>query len=375
MKKLFILFIAAAMVAAFTVPAAADAEWNFYGSARMTTFWVDDDPDVAGVDSDAGTVWAQQGNSRIGANVKFNDEIGGRFEMSDGFGKRLLYGTYNFGGGELLLGQGYTPTTYFYSNSVYNGDGDLLNIGQFYEGRQPMIQLKFPFGLKVALVSPTAGDYVQIPATYFPAPADNLLLTDAVNYDTDVTLPKIELSYGLKTDVFFVDVFGGYQTFDLESNVAGLKDTDITSTIYGIGGGANIGPVYFKLGVHKGENLGDFASLWEQVSVNANATIDPATGKVTDNDAMGYLAVVGFKLGDAATIEAGYGYEEFDNNSNAVGAQADETVQYYVNATINITKGFFIVPEIGMVDRKEAATAGAEQGDITYFGLKWQINF
>jgi len=370
MKKLFILFVAAAMVAAFTVPAMADAEWNFYGSARMTTFYVDDDPDVVGADSDKGTVWAQQGNSRIGAKVKFNDEIGGRFEMSDSFGKRLLYGTYNFGGGELLLGQAYTPITYFYSNSVYNGDGDLLNIGQFYEGRQPMIQLKFPFGLKVAAVSPTAGTYVQVPGdvTIWPN-------VPAVNYDTDVTLPKLELSYGLKTDVFFVDVFAGYQTFDLESNVAGQKDTDITSTIYGIGGGANIGPVYFKLGAHMGENLGDFASLWEQVSVNANATIDPATGTVTDNDAMGYLAVVGFKLGDAATIEAGYGYEEFDANSNAVGAQADETVQYYVNATINITKGFFIVPEIGMVDRKESATAGAEQGDITYFGLKWQINF
>lgn len=371
MKKLFILFVAVAMVAAFTVPAMAEAEWNFYGSARMTTFYVDDDPDTIGVDSDKGTVWAQQGNSRIGAKVKFNDEIGGRFEMSDSFGKRLLYGTYNFGGGELLLGQSYTPTTYFYSNSVYNGDGDLLNLGQFYEGRQPMIQVKFPFGLKVALVKPTAGTYVQDTAAgVFPWDPDVV-----TNYDTDVTLPKIELSYKFKTDVFFVDVFGGYQTFDLESNVVGLKDTDITSTVYGVGGGANIGPVYFKLGAHKGENLDDFAGLWHQVGGDAGATIDPATGKVTDNDAMGYLAVVGFKAGDAATIEAGYGYQEYDSNSKAVGAQEDEAVQYYVNATINITKGFFIVPEIGLIDRKQSAVKGAEEGDITYFGLKWQINF
>jgi len=379
MKKLFILFVAVAMVAAFTVPAMADAEWNFYGSARMKTWYTDDDPDTKNVDSDKGTTWAQQGNSRIGAKVKFNDEIGGRFEMSDSFGKRLLYGTYNFGGGELLLGQGYTPTTYFYSNSVYNGDGDLLNIGQFYEGRQPMIQLKFPFGLKFAAVSPTVGTYVQVPAIPQSAFPDNSV--PAVNYDTDVTLPKLELSYGFKTDVFFVDVFGGYQSFDLESKVVGLKDTDITSTVYGVGGGANIGPVYFKLGVHQGSNVGDFASLWDQapksatVKRNSGASIDPATGKVTDNDNMGYLAVVGFKLGDAATIEAGYGYEEYDDNSKAVGAQADETVQYYVNATFNITKGFFIVPEVGIVDRDEGAVAGGAEGDITYFGLKWQINF
>jgi len=356
MKKLFIFFVAAAMIAAFTVPAMADAEWNFYGSARMTTFYVDDDPDQIGVDSDKGTVWAQQGNSRIGARVKFNDEIGGRFEMSDSFGKRLLYGTYNFGAGQLLLGQGYTPTTYFYSNSVYNGDGDLLNIGQFYEGRQPMIRLMFG-GFKVALVSPTAATYAQTVG----------------NYDTDVTLPKIELCYGFKTDVFFVDVFGGYQTFDLESTDPAEKDVSIDSTVYGVGGGANIGPMYFKLGVHAGTNLDDFASLWHQVGGDAGATINPVTGKVEDNDALGYLAVVGFKAGDALTFEGGYGYQEYD--SGLVGSQADEAVQYYVNATINITKGFFLVPEIGIVDRKESAVKGVEEGDITYFGLKWQINF
>jgi hypothetical protein len=74
--------------------------------------------------------WAQQGNSRIGANVKFNDQIGGGFEMSDSFGKRKLFGTYTFGNGsQLLLGQTYTPSALFYSNSVYDGDGDLLGIG------------------------------------------------------------------------------------------------------------------------------------------------------------------------------------------------------------------------------------------------------
>jgi len=349
MKKLFILFVAVAMVAAFTVPAAADAEWNFYGSARFSTFYTDDDPDVAGTDSDTETVWVQQGNSRIGAKVKFNDEIGGRFEMSDSFGKRLLYGTYNFGGGELLIGQSYTPVTYFYSNSVYNGDGDLLNIGQFYEGRQPMIQLKFPFGLKFAAVTPTG--------------------TTVAGYDTDVLIPKLELSYGFKTDVFFIDVFGGYQTIDLESPAG---DESIDATVYGLGGGANIGPVYFKLGVHAGSNVGNYAAIWDQVGGrNMSATVTP--GNVEDNDNLGYLAVVGFKIGDAATIELGYGYEEYD--SNLAGEQADETTQAYVNATINITKGFFLVPEIGLVDRSESEVAGVEEGDILYFGLKWQINF
>ncbi len=359
MKKLFILFIAAAMVAAFTVPAMAEAEWNFYGSARMGTWYVDEDPDVVGTDSDKGTLWDQQGNSRIGATVKFNDEIGGGFEMSDSFGKRKLYGTYNFGAGQLLLGQTYTPTANFWSNSVFDGDGDLLGIGQFYEGRLPMIQLKFG-GFKVALVKPNVGTYEEDPGP------------PAVDYDTDVTLPKIDLSFDLKTDVFFVNAFLGYQTFDLDSSLTTTKDVSIDSTVYGVGGGANIGPVFFKLGVHAGSNLGDFGA-YNPTGMNNGAVVNPATGKTEDNDALGYLMVVGFKAGDALTFEGGYGFQEYD--SGIAGEQADEAVQYYVNATINITKGFFLVPEIGLVDLKESEVKGASEGDITYFGLKWQINF
>ncbi|MDY6791473.1 MAG: porin [Thermodesulfobacteriota bacterium] len=356
MKKLFILIVAVAMVAAFTVPAMAEAEWNFYGSARFTTFSVDDDPDTPGVDSDRDTTWDQQGNSRIGATVKFNDEIGGGFEMSDSFGKRKLYGTYNFGAGQLLIGQTYTPADYFYSNSVYDGDGDLLGVGQFYSGRLPMIQLKVA-GFKVALVKPNVEDYTQVPA---------------VNYDADTVFPKIELSYGFKTDMFFFDVFGGYQVVEYESTTAALPDADdVESYILGGGGGVNFGPVFIKAMAHISQNAGDYGS-YNPHDVVDSASISPATGNVEDNDGMGYLGVVGFKLGDAATIEGGYGYQE--NDTGIAGDKEDETSQYYVNCTINIAPGFFIVPEVGKIDRDKDEN-NADEGDITYFGAKWQINF
>jgi hypothetical protein len=129
----------------------------------MATFWSDTEINdfatgAKPADSDMDVLWGQQGNSRIGANVKFNDQIGGRFEYGTGVNTRILYGTYTFGNGsELLLGQTYTPSSsYFYSNSVYGADGDLLGVGQFYVGRVPMIQWKMG-GLKVALVSPNNG--------------------------------------------------------------------------------------------------------------------------------------------------------------------------------------------------------------------------
>jgi hypothetical protein len=204
MKKLFIIFAILCLAA----PAMA-ADWNFYGSARMATFYVDDDPGDNNNPNDFETSslqWAQQSNSRIGATVKFNDQIGGGFEMSDSFGKRKLYGTYTFGGGsELLLGQTYTPLDVFYSDSVFDGDGDLLGVGSFYEGRLPMIQWKMG-GLKIALITPnTTGATID---------ADYLLTVDDANAYSQ--LPKIEANYKFSGDTFFFNVGAGYNSLNFE---------------------------------------------------------------------------------------------------------------------------------------------------------------
>jgi hypothetical protein len=160
MKKLLVILLVLGLAA----PVMA-AEWNMYGSARMATFWVDYDAedvsteglsadeiaevaDALGVSvatinalgrDDEGLQHALQGNSRIGANVKVSDQIGGRFEFGvneASVTSRQLYGTYNFGSGKLLVGQTYTPvSSFFYSNSVFGDDGDLLGVGQFYGHR------------------------------------------------------------------------------------------------------------------------------------------------------------------------------------------------------------------------------------------------
>jgi len=339
MKKLFIIFAILCLAA----PAMA-ADWNFYGSARMATFSVDVDEDIPGVESDTDTQWAQQGNSRIGATVKFNDEIGGGFEMSDSFGKRKLYGTYSFGNsGQLLLGQTYAPSAIFASNSVYDGDGDLLGIGEFYEGRVPMIQVSFG-GLKVALITPS---------------------TVGPTTDTDTTLPKIEVGYTFKADMFSVTGFAGYNSTTDAGTAIG--DVDYDSYVAGVGVGLNFGPLFVNLGGHIGQNLGNYGAYQPYLDDNAGV----GATDVIDNDGLGYLAVVGFKASDMFTIEAGYGHEETELDDGANNTQ--EADQYYLNATINITKGFFIVPEIGMINLSEDASP--EEPEVFYWGAKWQINF
>lgn len=366
MKKLFVIFAVLCLAA----PAMA-ADWNFYGSARMATFYTNADADENGVDDVKNTEWAQQGNSRIGATVKVNDQIGGGFEMSDSFGKRKLYGTYTFAGGsQLMLGQNYTPSTSFYSNSVWAGDGDLLGVGQFYIGRSEMIQWKTG-GFKVALINPTeiiTDDDILIPGL------------DASDFYTEVVIPKIEVSYQLKADAFFMDVFGGYNTFDLKAdNAVVTGDVSVDSYVVGIGGGMNFGAFFCNLGGHYGQNLGNYgaydpALLGKGTGIDDNVKID-AAGQEKDNTGWGALAVVGFNVSEMWTIEAGYGYEYAENDFD--NADGENVSQYYLNATINIAPGFFIVPEVGYVsyDYEKELDGSDPNPNVTYFGAKWQINF
>jgi hypothetical protein len=340
MKKFLVIFAIVALIAS---PAMA-AEWNFFGSARMSTFSEDVDPG-SGADSDQDTTWALQGNSRIGANVKAGD-VTGAFEYGTGVNVRKLYGEWNFGAGALLVGQTYTPANFFPSNQVWAGDADLLPYGGIYRGRHPMIQLKFGT-FKLAFVSPDG--------------ANDL----GTGGDVDVTYPQIELSYKFKTDMFYVDVFGGYQTYEIEM----APKLDVDSYIAGANLGLTFGPASIMGSAWLGKNTGPYG-MW--VESADDPVMNAAGTEIIDNDLFGWLAVVNFKANDMLSFEAGYGRVSTELDVDA--AQSDDTSSVYVNAVITFAPGVFIVPEIGMVDYEDDA-AGAEQGELTYFGAKWQINF
>ena len=365
MKKLLIIFAVLCLAA----PAMA-ADWNFYGSARMATFYSIVDKDLNN-DNDTinRTQWAQQGNSRIGATVKVNDQIGGAFEMSDSFGKRKLYGTYNFAGGsQLLLGQTYSPTSqYFYSNSVFDGDGDLLGVGQFYTGRNPMVQWKTG-GFKLAFVTPNT-------------PADDAIDDpNDVGGAIDLIIPKIEASYAMKGDAWFMDVFGGFQTYGIDYFEG--NDPTVTSWVVGLGGGMNFGAFYVNLGGHYAANAGAYgaygAGLGGLTPINDDFTVDDNQNEI-DNTGYGFLAVLGFNLSDTMTIEGGGGYQYAELDVDGPAGDGESVWQVYLNSTINIAPGFFIVPEIGYATYDYAAieVAGQEEAkpSIFYAGAKWQINF
>jgi len=131
MKKLFVILSAIMFAVVFAIPAGA-TDWDFYGSVRMQTFNENQDENNPGNDDvygndlkydDRDSRWDLNTVSRIGATVQ-NGNVSGRFEYghtSSDVSLRRLYGTWNFGPGELTVGKEYTPI-HFVTNQVYDNE-------------------------------------------------------------------------------------------------------------------------------------------------------------------------------------------------------------------------------------------------------------
>lgn len=323
------------------------SDWNFYGSARVSTFWADSDLKDQ-VDFSEGL----QSNARIGAKVAVSDELTGRFEYGTSGGNaniRLLYGAWNFGSGTLTVGQDYTPMYLPVSNQVWNDDNGLHGYGDPYPGRQPQVKLQFG-GFQIAAISANTDYY-------------NTNTGKLADDDIQIVIPRIEVSYGMEMGNAAFDIAGGYTTFEYND------DEDVDSYVVLARGtweaaGFNLGLVAFY-----GQNAGNMIACNTTGSTTGKgyAEIDTLTGQVDDVDNYGGEIVAGYTFNEMFGIEAGFGYMqgEYDNASDE-----DEVFAYYLQAPITLAPGVTITPEVGVIDYDETG-----QDEITYFGAKWQINF
>ncbi|MCF8067662.1 MAG: porin [Desulfobacterales bacterium] len=342
MKKIFVILVTAIMISTAGSVAASDV--SLYSSIRMGTWWESySEEQVGGTEPDSDLNWDLQSNSRFGATFKGDTfsgvvEIGlkGPGDANDVY-TRKIYGTYNFGGIELLVGQTYTPVDDAYSGQVWDADLALEGFGDLQPGRKPMIQLTFD-ALKVAFISPDADG--------------------AADTTVDVTIPTLEASYTFDLNHFAIDLYGGYATYE-------EKGMDVDSYILAVGARADLDPVYLKTKVSLGQNLGNYGGI-DSASRNGLDEFDAANGE--DADSFGIVGIVGFLVNDKTNFEAGIGYSEDERD-----ALDDDAIAYYLQAKINITKGFRIIPEVGYLDYGEDET-GAEEGDVTYFGAQWRID-
>lgn len=371
MKKLIVLLSAIALIVAFTLPASAadEIKWNWYGNARVKTFWTsNDNGDTAiagtgGDTKDSQLEWQFQGNSRIGFRVK-GGPIGGVVELrttahDQGNGGSTvdanfahLAGSWNFGAGELTVGKTQPPVYQFISGEIYD-DGGLIGDSDSaaYSRRRGLISLKFG-AFEFAAVEPRTSTL------------------DTTSGNPNTVLPKFEARWGMGFDWFSFNLMGGYQYFYIkDANTSGTnsKDVDVYSWIVGADATANFGPFYVKGGVDYGIN--NRVADWLP---GANTPTTNDSGDVKDIKTFGATGVLGFKLTDMVTFEGGVGW--VSEKSDASGTDDDNQVRYYIQSVLQMAPGVFFIPELMYLDRKDNIT-GADQGNEWFVGGKWQINF
>lgn len=404
MKKLFVIFTAVALIWVFAAPASA-AEWNFYGSARMET-WYDsrdygDASNPAGTDdSDARLDWVNESSSRFGVNVKA-ENIKGQIEFAvadQGMSARRNYAVWDFGAGSLKVGKDYTPVKQFISTQAAFEDLGLLGIGTAYGSRKAQISLRLG-SFEIAAISPTTERITgldAVPAVTAVVVTNGLPVVTQVspaipaNGDVDSYLPKIEAEWGMAFDQWNFKLIGGFQWYEIEDVVSlqngQTNDLDVTSWTIGGDVGFNFGPAYVKGAVNYGVNVGNagwhIPTLYTgspDYGVSGGGTGGTAVWDGDDNtkdcDTIMFALVAGFKMSDMVSFEGGFGWREDDNDFR--GSNDSDYWSAYANATIALAPGVWIIPEVSYFDWGESAVSGPndDRGDELLIGGKWQIDF
>ena len=418
MKKLFVCLFAVSMAFVLVGSAMAAGDWSFYGSARTGTWWLSSSDETRAVyssealsgtergESDFSLSHALQGNARIGAKVTSGD-VSGQFEYGASGGKaniRILKGVWDFGAGQLTVGQDYTPISWTnYSNQVLMGDEGMLGFGAMYGGRKGLLQLQYG-GFKVALVEPNVVSAVTDASGAVYAVVAG---TQGVAVDANAVLPKVEVAYHYAGDNFFADIGAGFQATDYkfyfaEAGVSGPSERDatITSWVVGAGAGYNFGKGYYaKLQLNYDVNgaaygLARYAPSsvvsfsGESGGFNAAPYSTRLTGTPTsealgfeDAQRFGAVFTVGGTLNDIVGVEAGAGIQRF---SNDYFLESENTVYAaYLQVPFTVANGVSITPEVGYInwgDIDASSPVGQKKSEIdagssVYFGLSSKIHF
>jgi hypothetical protein len=365
MKKL----IAVLLVLLFAAPAIA-ADWNFYGSARVTTFYtVRERSSFENEDTDLDH--RLQNNSRIGVNVKA-DKVAGRVELalrangaaSGGSGDetvntRLIYGDWKFSdNGFLRVGKELSILDMTeVSNQVYGSDNDLTGIAPS-ANRTSGVSLGLG-GFRFALVQPAT-------TTSWGA-AGNTVQNDA-------KWPKLEASYTLPIGKDFTfGVGGGFQS--VEATNPGNGDMEyINSYMVNAKFLAAIGAFYAKVAGYYGENM--FNANWGTGGIGQSGTYSTAGFDGTNRqDAKSYGGggSLGLNFTDTIAFEAGGGYR-IDENDVASDDNVDSW-GVYAQMTYKFAPGCKITPEVGYISNQDDFATGDSGGYDWYAGLQWRIDF
>lgn len=348
MKKQLVILSAVAAVTAFAVPAMA--ETTLYGSARMAVFYnFADAKTTAATGKTAGVDEHLQGNSRFGANFS-NGDVGGKVELGTAVNTRLLYGTYNFGGGKLTVGQDYN-SYYTFTAQTHGDDNGLNGYGALWDGRQAQLRVNLNNGLYLAAITPT-GNVNGTPA------ATGVIVPNAeANANIKIYIPKLNVGYAGKAGNISYNAGLVGQTFK------NLTVNEQVNALLGyVNGKAGFGATTLMFNLSYAQNAGNMGFMGRQSYATA-----------TKKDAKGFEGYVQLsqKLSDSLSANAGLGYVTDKTSGNA---SADNKMAFFVNAPITLTKGVYITPEFSYYDEMKSA-ADKDQAKSYALGAQFRIDF
>jgi len=399
MKKL----IAVCAVLLFVAPAFA-ADWAWYGSERVGTWYTERDNgsnqnivggQVNGQGDDAAAQWNFATNARVGARVKA-DKINCRIELrlstgADGYGAsnsgdtsvgtRLAWGEWKFAdNASLKIGKMDSTATNIINNRMFADDDEMLGKGQFYGGRPAGFELNVGNFALGAFTPKVGGDVNAYAGT------STGLNGTYTNGEGDAYMPKLEARYKLDLGAGYIQPFGGFQWYKIAPSGNGaINDRiDVYSAVGGIGTQWNIGAFTIGAEASYGMNMGNagWATNYNQVgstsSFSSNAYLKPGTATNKSDIADVYSAqaelVAALKFTDTLRFETGVGYR-VDNADGAPGySQKDDALTVYAQCMITMAPGVNVIPEVGYIDYMDDRT-GNNEGYQWYAGAKWQIDF
>lgn len=346
MRKLLILVSAVALVVAFTLPAAAEV--SFYGNVRMMTFWTSFDADTPGADTVSDLDWTlDNGSSRFGARFK-HDSVGANVEIRPPMGAlrgRHWNGTWDFGGGTLLIGQAWAPTFSCVSSSVCEG-GLSGGRGDTYGSlRAPQVAVHMG-SLQIAAIDPNKANLLAGTST--------------------ATIPKIEASYALKAGPAAIKIYGGFSSSEEE---VGATTYDYSGMLVGANAVMGFGAAKLGINLYMANNPG----LYGEVGSTAMANTITGT-EVDDVDTLGFLVDFNYTLSPMMNVYVGYG--QAVSELDTPGTNENTSSYMYVGLPITLAKGVVITPEIAITtDELDVGAATTPAPSTTYYGAYWFIAF
>lgn len=369
--------VLALLVLAASAPA---ADWSFYGSQRVGTWYTQrdygDGQTSSGQGDDAATQMYFQGNSRLGAKVKA-DKVSGQIELALGSGgdggdtnvaTRRAYGVWTFADrASLKIGKDYSPVTDTINNQVFDSDDNMYGNGNFY-GRRPAGLTLVVRDLELAFLVPSYGADLNTTST-----GVNGVTGSA---DPDSYIPRVEAAYPVKLGSGYIRPFGGFQYYSVKSGASNLTgDLDVWSWIAGVSTGWNIGA--FSIGGQASYGMNQGAVTGWDTGSNPRSSSSPYLedgNDVADVYTLQLLIVPAFRLSDTVRLEAGLGFRR-DNADGAPGySRKDDVWVTYLQAAVTLAPGVYLTPEVGYYDYMDGVD-GRSQGYQWYAGAKWQIDF